>query len=65
MKILTNTRAVLSGVAVAGLAAELRPLLGDRLLSLEAWTAPDGRETLFAVVEDAGAGVDRSAVARP
>jgi len=44
------------------LAAELRPLLGDRLLSLEAWTAPDGRETLFAVVEGAGAGTDRSAL---
>jgi superfamily II DNA or RNA helicase len=44
------------------LAAELRPLLGDRLLSLEAWTAPDGRETLFAVVESAGAGSDRSAL---
>ncbi|HEV7785428.1 MAG TPA: DEAD/DEAH box helicase, partial [Thermoanaerobaculia bacterium] len=44
------------------LAADLQPLLGDRLLSLEAWTAPDGRETLFAVVEGAGAGIDRSAV---
>jgi superfamily II DNA or RNA helicase len=44
------------------LAAELQPLLGDRLLSLEAWTAPDGRETLFAVVEGAGAGIDRSAL---
>jgi len=44
------------------LTAELQPLLGDLLLSLEAWTAPDGRETLFAVVEDAGDGIDRSAL---
>ncbi len=48
--------------AIDPLAAELQPLLGDRLLSLEAWTAPDGRETLFAVVEDAKAGIDRSAL---
>jgi superfamily II DNA or RNA helicase len=44
------------------LAAELLPLLGDRLLNLEIWTAPDGRETLLAVVEDAGAGTDRPAL---
>ncbi|HSS52478.1 MAG TPA: DEAD/DEAH box helicase [Thermoanaerobaculia bacterium] len=44
------------------LAAELQPLLGDRLLSLEVWAAPDGRETLFAVVEGGEAGVDRSAL---
>src|SRR4051812_17841161 len=54
--------AVTAATAADPLAAELRPLLGDRLLNLEAWTAPDGRETLFAVVENAGAGIDRSAL---
>ncbi|HEX3552387.1 MAG TPA: DEAD/DEAH box helicase [Thermoanaerobaculia bacterium] len=43
------------------LAAELRPLLGDRLLDLEVWTAPDGRQTLLAVV-DGTAGTDRPAL---
>ncbi|HYX22573.1 MAG TPA: DEAD/DEAH box helicase [Thermoanaerobaculia bacterium] len=43
------------------LAAELRPLLGDRLLDLEVWTAPDGRQTLLAVV-DSAAGADRPAL---
>ncbi len=43
------------------LAAELRPVLGDRLLDLEVWTAPDGRQTLLAVV-DSAAGADRPAL---
>jgi hypothetical protein len=42
------------------LAAELLPHLGGRLLNLEAWKTPDGRETLLAVVE--GAVTDRPAL---
>ncbi|HEX4959975.1 MAG TPA: DEAD/DEAH box helicase [Thermoanaerobaculia bacterium] len=44
------------------LASQLLPVLGDNLLSLESWTAPDGRETLLAVVEDAGDGTGRPAL---
>ncbi|MEA2599345.1 MAG: hypothetical protein QOF89_337 [Acidobacteriota bacterium] len=52
--------AEISPIPADPLTAELLPQLGDRLLNLEAWTAPDGRETLLVVVE--GTGIDRSAL---
>lgn len=48
-----------TAVPADSLAGALLPVLGDRLLELEMYTGPDGRETLLAVV---ASGADRTAL---